>query len=106
MGVLIIVLLPNIRLALSIGAMYASLAFSFAGLTFPLMAMDGYMQKIAQIFPFTHYLNIYINIEMKNLPLIYTLSSFGALLIFVLLPLAFSTRLNALLTKEKYWGKS
>jgi len=106
MGVLIIIILPNIRLALSIGAMYASLAFSFAGLTFPLMAMNGIMQKIAMIFPFTHYLNIYINIEMKDLPLIYTLPSFGALFIFVLLPLAFTPRFRSLLTKEKYWGKS
>lgn len=106
MGVLIIVILPNIRLALSIGAMYASLAFSFAGLTFPLLAMEGYMQKIAQMFPFTHYLNIYINIEMKDLPLLYTLSSFGALMIFILLPLAFIPRLKALMSKDKYWGKS
>ena len=106
MGVLIIVLLPNIRLALSIGAMYASLAFSFAGLTFPLMAMSDFMQNLGQIFPFTHYLQIYINIEMKNLPLLYTLPSFMALLIFVLLPLLFIPRLKALLTKEKYWGKS
>ena len=106
MGVLLIIIMPNIRLALSIGAMYASLAFSFAGLTFPLIAMSGLMQNIAQIFPFTHYLQIYINTEMKNLPLIYTLPSFGALLIFVLLPLLFVPRLRALLTKEKYWGKS
>lgn len=106
MGVLIIVLLPNIRLALSIGAMYASLAFSFAGLTFPLMAMDGVMQKIALIFPFTHYLNIYIATELKNLPLAYVIHSFIALLIFILVPLLLAPRFRALLTKEKYWGKS
>ena len=106
MGVLIIVILPNIRLALSIGAMYASLAFSFAGLTFPLMAMDGVMQKIALIFPFTHYLNIYIATELKNLPLAYVIHSFIALLIFILVPLLLAPRFRALLTKEKYWGKS
>jgi len=106
MGVLIITILPNIRLALSIGAMYASLAFSFAGLTFPLLAMNGFMQKLAMIFPFTHYLKIYLNIEMKNIPLIYSLPYFGALMIFVLLPLVFSPRLAGLLTKEKHWGKS
>jgi len=106
MGVLIIVILPNIRLALSIGAMYASLAFSFAGLTFPLMAMDGVMQKIALFFPFTHYLNIYIGTELKNLPLAYVIHSFIALLIFILVPLFFAPRFRALVTKEKYWGKS
>lgn len=106
MGVLIIVLLPNIRLALSIGAMYASLAFSFAGLTFPLLAMNGFIQKLGMLFPFTHYLNIYIDIEMKDLQLIYVLPSFIALAIFIFLPLIFSHRLRSLLTKEKYLGKS
>jgi len=106
MGVLIIVILPNIRLALSIGAMYASLAFSFAGLTFPLLAMDNFMQNIAQIFPFTHYLNIYISIELKDLPLAYVIHSFVALMIFILVPLLFTPRFKSLLTKEKYWGKS
>lgn len=106
MGVLLIVLLPNVRLALSMGAMYASLAFSFAGLTFPLLAMNKFMQEIALAFPFTHYLRIYINVEFKDLPLIYTLPSFGALMIFILLPLVFLPRLKSLLTEDKFWGKS
>ncbi len=106
MGFLIVIIFPNIRLALSMGAMYASLAFSFAGLTFPLLAMSKLMQEVSVLFPFTHYLNIYLNIETKNFPLIYSLPSFGALMIFILLPLLFSSRLKSLLTKEKYWSKS
>jgi|LGVF01.1.fsa_nt_gb ABC-2 type transport system permease protein len=106
MGVMLITIFPNIRLALSMGAMYASLAFSFAGLTYPLIAMNSTMQKFAQIFPFTHYLNIYINEEIKGLDVSYSLHSFIILFVFIILPIIFTPRLKALLTKEKHWGHS
>jgi len=106
MGVVLITVLPNIRLALSIGAAYASLAFSFAGLTFPMIAMVDYMRAFAQIFPYTHYLKIYINEAMKGLDLYYSVSSFLILSIFITLPFLLIPRMRALLTKDKYWGKS
>jgi len=106
MGVFLITVLPNMRLSLSLGAAYASLAFSFAGLTFPIIAMGKFMQGFAQIFPFTHYLNIYINDASKGLDLRYSVSSFLVLSVFILLPFFLFPRLKALLTKEKYWGKS
>lgn len=106
MGVVLITVLPNIRLALSLGAAYASLAFSFAGLTFPMIAMVDYMRAFAQIFPYTHYLKIYINEAMKGLDLYYSVSSFLILSIFIALPFLLMPRMRALLTKDKYWGKS
>ena len=106
MGVVLITVLPNMRLALSLGAAYASLAFSFAGLTFPMIGMVNYMQWFAQIFPFTHYLNIYINEAMKGLNLYYSVSSFLILTIFIALPFLLIPRLRTIITKEKYWGKS
>jgi len=106
MGVFIITVLPNMRLALSLGAAYASLAFSFAGLTFPILAMGKFMQGFAQIFPFTHYLEIYVNEAMKGLDLRYSVSSFLILTVFVFLPFILIPRIKAFMTKEKYWGKS
>ncbi len=106
MGVVLITVLPNVRLALSLGAAYASLAFSFAGLTFPAIAMVNYMQAFSQIFPYTHYLKIYINEAMKGLDLYYSVSSFLILSIFIALPFLLIPRMKALITKEKYWGKS
>ena len=106
MGVFLISVLPNMRLALSLGAAYASLAFSFAGLTFPLLAMNPIMQGFAHIFPLTHYMNIYINEAMKGLEIIYSLSSFAWLIGFIVLPFIIIPRLRAFMTKDKYWGKS
>lgn len=106
MGVFLISVFPNMRLSLSLGAAYASLAFSFAGLTYPIIAMSKFMQGFAQIFPFTHYLKIYINEAMKGLELYYSVPSFLILSVFIVLPFLLIPRLRAFATKEKYWGKS
>ena len=106
MGVFLISVLPNMRLALSLSAAYASLAFSFAGLTFPLIAMIGFIKGFAQIFPFTHYIQIYINVAMRGLDVRYSLPQFLILSAFIALPFFLIPRLRAFLTKEKYWGKS
>lgn len=106
MGVFLISVFPNVRLALSLGAAYSSLAFSFAGLTFPIIAMGKPMQWFSQIFPYTHYLKIYINEAMKGLDLQYSLSSFWAMGIFISLPFFLIPRLRKFLTESKYWGKS
>jgi len=106
MGVFIISLFPNVRLSLSLGAAYASLAFSFSGLTFPMIAMDPFLQYFAELFPYTHYLKIYINEAMKGLNVHYSLYSFMALGIFIVLPFLLIGRLRHFLTDAKYWGKS
>jgi len=106
MGVFIISIFPNVRLSLSLGAAYASLAFSFSGLTFPMIAMDPFLQYFAELFPYTHYLKIYINEAMKGLDLRYSLYSFMALSIFIALPFLLIGRLRHFLTDAKYWGKS
>ena len=105
MGVFIISVFPNVRLSLSLGAAYSSLAFSFAGLTFPAIAMGDALQYFSKIFPYTHYLKIYINEAMKGLDLRYSLPSFWILSAFIVLPFFLIPRLRIFLTNKKYWGK-
>jgi len=106
MGVFMISVFPNMRFSLSLGAAYSSLAFSFAGLTFPSIAMSRPLQYFSQIFPYTHYLKIYINEAMKGLDLRYSLASFWALSIFIILPFFLIPRLRQFVTNAKYWYKS
>ena len=54
-SVFIISVLGNLRLGLSIGGGYSVLAFTFSGLTFPIMAMYPVMQYLSKIFPFTYF---------------------------------------------------
>ena len=44
LGAMIVTVLSNLRLSLSIGGGYSVLAFTFSGLTFPIMAMSKPMQ--------------------------------------------------------------
>ncbi len=104
-GVFIISVIPNVRLSLSLGAAYSSLAFSFSGLTFPLIAMDKSFHVLAYLFPYTHYLQIYINEAMKGQELYYSGPYFMALLGFMFVPSLLIPRLRQFLTNPKYWGK-
>ncbi len=106
MGVFIISVLPNMRLSLSLGAAYSSLAFSLAGLTFPIVAMYPIMQWFTNLLPLTHYMNIYINEATKGLGVYYSLGSFLWLAGFIILPFTIIPRLRSFVTKEKYWGAS
>ncbi len=105
-SVFIISVLGNLRLGLSIGGGYSVLAFTFSGLTFPIMAMYPVMQYLSKIFPFTYFTEIFIDQAMRGAPVPYTRpcrsyvwrhSSFCRYL---------SCRaLKRLATDSKYWGK-
>ena len=103
---LIVSLLANLRLSLSIGGGYSVLAFTFSGLTFPIMAMWEPMQWVSRIFPFTFYTDIFVDQMLRGAPVIYSLPDLGWLLLFVVLPLLCLPRLRRVCTEEKFWGRS
>lgn len=104
-GVVIIVLLSNLRLSLSLGGGYSVLAFTFSGLTFPFMAMDLPLRVAGYFFPLTYYIDIFIDQAMRGAPVVYTLGYVGYMAIFLLLPLLLLSRLRRICTDEKYWGR-
>lgn len=104
-GVLIISLLSNLRLSLSIGGGYSVLAFTFSGLTFPLMAMDPILQVLSYIFPFTVYTEVFIDQALRGAPLLNSFVHMGILSLYILLPLLCMPRLKRVATDEKYWGR-
>ena len=59
-AVFILGCLPVPRLALSIGALYSVLGFSFSGFTLPLEAMVPWIRGLAEAFPLRHYYLFYI----------------------------------------------
>lgn len=54
-AIFIIEMIPSLRLAISIGALFSVLGFSLAGFTLPIEAMPPYIQGLASIFPLRHY---------------------------------------------------
>ena len=104
-SVLIVSLLANLRLSLSIGGGDSVLAFTFSGLTFPIMAMWEPMQWVSKIFPFTFYTDIFVDQMLRGTPWVYSLPDLGYMMLFIVLPLLCLPRLKRVCTEEKFWGR-
>lgn len=105
LGAMIVTVLSNLRLSLSIGGGYSVLAFTFSGLTFPIMAMSKPMQWFCCIFPFTFYTDIMVDQALRGAPAIYSLPDMGIIALFIILPLLCLPRLRTICTNKKYWGR-
>lgn len=105
LGIFLITLMSNMRLALSIGGGYSVLAFTFSGLTFPFMAMTPYMHAVGYIFPLTYYMEIFIDQAMRGAPAVNSAAHLGCMVLFLLLPLLVLPRLKKITLNSKYWGR-
>ena len=70
-GMMFVSILSNYRLAMSCGAFYTSLAFTFAGMTFPVMAMPLIGKIYSSFLPIRPFVNVVIDQAMKGIPPIY-----------------------------------
>ena len=104
-SVLIVSLLANLRLSLSIGGGYSVLAFTFSGLTFPIMAMWEPMQWVSWFFPFTFYTDLFVDQMLRGTPWVYSLPDLGYMALFIVLPMLCLPRLKRVATEEKFWGR-
>ena len=57
----------SFRTALTIGGDYVALAFSFAGYTFPALAMNQYVQYLCFIFPYTSYMRFIVDYAVRGI---------------------------------------
>ena len=104
-AVFIVSIVSNMRLALSLGGGYSVLAFTFSGLTFPIMAMTPFMRGVSKLFPFTYYTDLIVDQALRGAPVIYSLHDLGAMALFFTLPLLSLPRLRRIATEPKFWGK-
>ena len=93
-GVMFIGLLPSLREALSLVAVYAILGISFTGFTFPIEAMPRGVQVFQHIFPTRYYFKIYVAEALNGAPISYSLIYFAVLAAFMLLPFLTYQRLR------------
>lgn len=100
-----VALFANLRLALSFGGGYSVLAFTFSGLTFPTMAMYGGIRLFSYLFPYTFYMQMYVDIAMRGAGWAYALPDMGWMILFQILPVMMLPRLKRLCSDSKYWGK-
>lgn len=79
-------LMPSLRMSMSICSLWAVLSFSLCGATFPVFAMNPFIEGVANMFPLRHYYMIYQICIFNGYPLSDATWHFGVLILFVLLP--------------------
>lgn len=87
MGIFFMGLLPLMRDAISLGAFYGLLGFTYAGFTFPIEAMPFHAQIFAWLFPMRYYFLSYGNIALNGSGFEDSLIWCMAMALFLLLPL-------------------
>lgn len=102
LGITMIGLLPTLRDALSIGALYSMLGFSLSGFTYPQMAMLPPVRALSYIEPLRHYYLIYVNEALMAAPVENSLPNILALTGFMLASLFVAPRLHRALVYMNY----
>ena len=101
----IVALTASMRLSLSLGGGYSVLAFTFSGVTFPTMAMLPMVQPFTMLFPYTYFMQIYIDQAVRGSDWWLSMSDLAAMLLFCLLPLLLFGRFKNILVNRKFWGR-
>ena len=101
LGITLIGLLPTLRDALSIGALYSMLGFSLSGFTYPQMAMLPPVKALSYIEPLRHYYLIYVNEALMAAPVENSIHHMLALTLFMVASLCVAPRLHRALV---YWN--
>ena len=101
LGITMIGLLPTLRDALSIGALYSMLGFSLSGFTYPQMAMLPPVKALSCIEPIRHYYLIYVNEALMAAPVENSIPHMLALTLFMVASLCVAPRLHRALV---YWN--
>lgn len=104
-GVFCIGLLPVLREAISMVAVYSILGVSFTGFTFPIEAMPRGVQVFQHFFPIRFYFKIYVNEALNGAPFHYSFIYFVAIAAFLLLPLIIYGRLKKSVIYLDFNGK-
>lgn len=105
-GLMLVAFTANMRLGLSLASFYASTAFAFAGVTFPIISMPLPAQIWGTILPLTHYLKILVDQALRGAPAAVSLPAIEALTLFIVVvfPLAMLP-MPRLMRYECFWGK-
>ncbi|ALO14552.1 Inner membrane transport permease YbhS [Salinivirga cyanobacteriivorans] len=104
-GIFIAAIFPALRMGLSVASIYSALAFTFSGLTFPYIAMYKLVAFFGNLFPFSHYLQVFLDQSLRNAPISVTFEPLLYLNLFLLLPFVVMPKLKKMCLQPAYWGK-
>ena len=76
-----------------------------SGVTFPTMAMIGWVQPFTLLFPYTYFMKLYIDHAVRGGAWWLSMQELAAMLLFCLLPLLLLERLKTISIRRKFWGR-
>lgn len=94
--------LPNLRLALSVGALVGVLSFSIGAFSFPYESMYGSIGVFSWLVPVRYNFLIYIDQALNGIDVYYSKNFYVAYIVFMLLPLLVIKRLKRELLNPVY----
>lgn len=101
-AVTLVGLLPTLRYALSIAALFTILAFSFSGFTFPVEAMPVALQGVSVLFPLRFYYLFYVQEAIFGAGFAGWWLYLACMLLFLVGPLCVSGRLKRAWLNQNY----
>ena len=104
LGLFLLGLFGNLRMATSVASVIVSPAFAYSGMTFPTEAMGGLAKLWSSLLPLGHYLNLQTGQLAMGSSIATSLPHLLWLLPFVFLPLLMARRWGRLLADPALWG--
>ncbi len=89
-AILFLVIGKSFREALTFGSGFAAVGLSFSGITFPIFGMPKVLQWMSELFPFTHFLDLFLDQTQRGIPVYYSFYSICALVVLTIAPLLLS----------------
>lgn len=106
-GLMVIALAPNLRLANSIAGFYSAPAFAFVGITYPLIGMPLAAKLWSLSLPLYHYLHIMLQQALRGAPPEASIGPLLTLALFAAVPPALlMKRMGHLMRNPAYWGRT
>lgn len=101
-AVFIIGLMPNLRLAVSISALYSVMGFSMAGFTLPISSLPAAVQGLSYAFPLRQYYQIFVREAIYGTGIGGWYPYLLFLFLYMLLPLLTARRLHGAYKYQNY----
>lgn len=101
-GIFCFGLMPSLRMSMSVCSLWAMLSFSLAGATFPVFAMDTFIQGVSWLFPLRHYYQIYQICIFNGFGMEYAWINWVCMLCFMILPVFVLRNIRRAMLEYKY----
>lgn len=102
LGVILCMIIPNLRFALSGASLIGILSFSLAGFSFPAEHMYRGVEIFSWLLPIRYYFLIYVDQFLNGIDLYYSRYYYAALLAFLLVPFLMWKRLKKICLDPVY----